>query len=140
MSCSNLIHSRILTSPIVKTKDSAMLKLVCYVRNDDYKQTFEVEIDKTKTVAALRKAIKEEMRPRFDDIPADSFLLWNVSVHCNLNLKKEVKELRLVDDDSLHPLKILSDIFSSGLDSRYVHIIIDCPHSGELQLPNVSTP
>ena len=112
-----------------------MLQLFCYVRGDDPRCTFEVNIDEEGTVSDLKDAIKEEFRPEFDDIPASSLSLWKASVHCNLDLKKRVEALNLVDDDSLLPGEILSDIFSSGLESRSVHIIIKLPYLGELQLP-----
>ena len=144
VSCSNLIHSHILTSSVVKTTDSAqqlhslestMLTLICYVRDDNCKQAFEVEIDKAKSVSTLRDAIKEKTRPKFDDISADSLSLWKASVPINRDLKKCVEALNLVDDDSLYSCEILSDIFSSDLERKSVHIIIDCRHSGGLQLP-----
>ena len=102
------------------------------MRDDDCKQAFEVEIGKAKSVSALREVIKEKTRPKFDDIPAASLSLWKASVPINRDLKKYVEALNLVDDDSLYSYEILSDIFSSGLERRSVHIIIDRPHSGEL--------
>ena len=113
-----------------------MLTLICYVRgDDDCKQAFEVEIGTSKSVSTLREAIKEKTRPKFDDIPADSLSLWKASVPINRDLKKCVEALNLVDDDSLCSFDILSDIFSSDLERKSVHIIIDRCHSGELQLP-----
>ena len=110
----------------------AMLRLLCYLRGDDRSNAFVVNIDEDEFVADLRKAIKERKSPKFNDIPANSLTLWKASVPYSLNLKKEVEALNLVDDDSLHPPDILSEIFSSGLKSNSVHIIIDRPHSGEL--------
>ena len=133
VSCSNPIYSRILTSSIVKTTDSAMLKLFCYVLGEGCNNTFVVNIKEDETVADLKKAIKEKKSPKFNDILADSLTLWKASVPYSLNLKKEVEALNLVDDDSLQRLRILSDIFSSGLDRSHVHIIVDRPRSGELQ-------
>lgn len=117
------------------TTDSAMLKLSCYVLGDECNNTFKVNINKDATVADLKDAIKEKKRPKYDDIPADLFSVWNSPVRYSLNLKKEAEELRLVDDDSLQPLRILSDIFSSGLYTDYVHVIVNPPYPGELQLP-----
>ena len=109
-----------------------MLRLLCYLRGDDRSNTFVVNIDEDEIVADLKDAIKEAQRPEFDDIPSVSLSLWKASVDYNENLKKEVEALNLVDDDSLQPPDILSEIFSSGLKSNSVHIIIDRPHSGEL--------
>ena len=99
------------------------------MRGDDFSNVFIVKIDED---ADPRKAIKEEKRPKFDDIPADTLSLWKVSVHYNPNFEKDVEALGLVNGDSLQPLGILSDIFSSGLEKNHVHIIVNQPHSGEL--------
>jgi hypothetical protein len=57
-----------------------MLNLLCYVRGDDYKNAFRVTIGMEEWVADLKEAIKEKKRPYFDHIPADSLVLWKVSV------------------------------------------------------------
>ena len=108
-----------------------MLKLFCYVRGDNYSNTFIVNINEDETVADLRKAIKEKKRPQFDDVPADSLSLWKASVLIDRDLKESVEALNLVEGDSLCVYETLSDIFSSGLEKRCVHIIINRPLSGE---------
>ncbi|KAF8802373.1 hypothetical protein BYT27DRAFT_7173144 [Phlegmacium glaucopus] len=104
-----------------------MLSLLCYVSGDDSRRAFIVKIEEDETVAALKEYIKEKKRPKFDDIPADSLDLWNKPVPSTRNLKKDVEALNLVDDDSLYPHEILSDVFPSELEKRTVHIIINCP-------------
>ena len=103
------------------------------MRDDDYKQAFPVKIGKDEDVGTLKKYIKEEKRPLFDHIPADSLVLWKASVPFNENLKDDVKALHLVVGDSLQPPDILSlDVFRLGLKKRTVHIVVDRPLSGEL--------
>jgi len=60
-----------------------MLNLNCWVIGDDPKRVFSVEIAKTKTVAALKKAIKEDPSSKRDlnDIDAKYLDLWKVSTH-----------------------------------------------------------
>lgn len=111
------------------------MKLLCYVRGDNPRYTFIVNINEDKTVSELKDTIKEKKRPNFDDIPADSLSLWKASVPINRDLKECVEALNLVDEDSLYSHEILSDIFSSGLEEKSVHIIVERPNSGELQLP-----
>ena len=106
-----------------------MLTLFCYVRDNDHMQVFKVEIE---CVSDLRDAIREEKRLIFDDIPSNSLSLWKASVPNNRNLKKEFEALSLVDGDRLPPFEILSDIFLSGLETKFVHIIIDRWRSGGL--------
>ena len=119
------------------TTDS--LSLFCYVRGDDGGEPFKIDIDKSKTVSDLRKAVKEETKPKFDDIPANSLVLWKVSVPITKNLKNEVEALKLVDDDKLQSTDGLSDIFSD-LAKRRIHVIIDRPRSssGELLMSLLS--
>ena len=51
-----------------------MLNLNCYVRGDPRNCAFAVHINDDKTVSNLRDAIKEEIRPKFDDIPANELV------------------------------------------------------------------
>ena len=120
-------NNRTLLVPLI-----SMLKLLCYVRGDDSSNTFGVNIDEDEIVVDLKDAIKEKMRPRFGDIPAESLSLWKVSVPYSRDLKNHVEALNLVKDDSLQPPDILSELFSSALGRKEVHIIIGRPRSGEL--------
>ena len=75
---------------------------------------FIVEIAATKSVGALKDAIKEKKRPAFDYVPADTLVLWNASVPIKRNLKETIEVLNLVDEDALQPPDILLDVFPSG--------------------------
>ena len=110
------------------TTDS--LSLFCYVRGDDGGKHFKVDIDKAKTVSDLREVIKDKKKPRFDDIPADSLFLWNVSVPINRDLENGVEALNLLENDALSAGRILSDIFPD-LGKNCIHVVID-RYSGEL--------
>ena len=46
-----------------------MLVLNCLVLGETPQNTFPVEIDAAKSVGSLKKSIKEEKKPAFDDIP-----------------------------------------------------------------------
>jgi hypothetical protein len=79
-------------------------------------------------VADLRKAIKQEKRPYFDHVPADTLDLWKVSaIPSNRRLKEEVEKLNLV----LSPTDVLSDVFLAGVERKIVHIVVECPLPGE---------
>jgi hypothetical protein len=54
---------------------SSFLKLLCYVKGKHYNHAFEVKIGNEESVAALKKAIKEEKRLDFDHITANSLVL-----------------------------------------------------------------
>ena len=61
------------------TNMSRQLRLNCLVLNDDPSQMFTFEIEDTKTVAELKKAVKGQKR-LFDDVPAADLVLWKVSI------------------------------------------------------------
>jgi hypothetical protein len=121
----------------VAIRPSSFLKLICYVKGEPYKHAFEVKIGKEESVAALKKAIKEEKSPDFDHTPADSLVLWNVSIPYNHTLTDDVDTLRLLDDglpqvsdeliQSLLPVRKLSKIFSKPPIEEHVHIIVKPP-------------
>jgi hypothetical protein len=56
-----------------------LITINCWVLSDDLDCVFPVDIDREKSVGALKKAIKEEKKPAFDHIPADRLGLWKVS-------------------------------------------------------------
>ena len=55
-----------------------MLNLNCWVLGDDLQRVFSVKIAKSDTVGGLKKAIKKEKEPEFDDYAADRLDLWKV--------------------------------------------------------------
>ena len=72
-----------------------------------------------------------EISPIFNHIPVNSLVLWKSSIPFNRNLKEDVEALNLVDDNSLPPFEILSNVFPSVLGKETIHIIVDRPHSDE---------
>jgi Crinkler effector protein N-terminal domain len=108
-----------------------MFRLFCYVRGDDSNWAFKVEIGNEESVSALKEAIKEKKRPKFDHIPADSIFLWAFPIRYNENLRENVEWLDLDYHKLLEPLDSLSDIFSSKLEKKSVHVIVDRPPPGE---------
>ena len=69
---------------------SGTLELFCWVQGDDYRQAFSLEIAGTKTVSALKKAIKEEKKVAFKHVDADTLKLWKVSA----SYERELMPLR----------------------------------------------
>ena len=57
----------------------SILELNCWILGEDVNRVFPVKIQTTESVGALRKAIKEEKKPEFDHVPADSLKLWKVN-------------------------------------------------------------
>jgi hypothetical protein len=106
------------------------LKLNCWVLGEDSTRIFPVEIDHDENVGGLKKAIKEEMKPTFDHITANSLNVWSVSIPINedTNLEAQVKGLRLHEKKPLWPLKGLLRIFRD-LDKETLHVVVKAPPS-----------
>ena len=109
------------------------LKLNCWVLGEDSTRIFPVKVDRDENVGALKKAIKEEKKPTFDHITADSLDVWSVSIRMDgdANLETQVKDLRLHEKKSLLPVQPLSGIFRNVVE-QYLHVIVrastgECP-------------
>ena len=56
-----------------------ILELNCCVIDEKEPRVFQVEIARSKTISALKKAIKEEKKKSLQDVDADTLDLWKVS-------------------------------------------------------------
>ena len=81
---------------------SLQLCLKCWVLGEKASRVFPVKIAGTESIGTLKKAIKEEKRPAFNQIPADVLDLWQVRVHCfdALMLTPELWQVDVLTDDS----------------------------------------
>jgi hypothetical protein len=64
---------------------------------------FPVEISRTKTICALKDAIKEKKQPAFDRVPADSLLLWNASIPVDDSLQENINKVEFGEIHLLLP-------------------------------------
>ena len=88
------------------------LKLNCLVLGQDRNNIFEVSLGRTQSLAALKVAIRRENKPAFDHVPADSLVLWKVSIRVDSNFKTNVESLTLVEEESLSsPVEEVQNIF-----------------------------
>jgi hypothetical protein len=55
-----------------------IFELNCITLGDDSSRVFIIKISKEATVDGLKKAIKVQKAPEFDDLAADSLRLWKV--------------------------------------------------------------
>jgi hypothetical protein len=86
-----------------------------------------------KTVIDLRKGIKNEKRPEFDHVAADTLVLWKVSIPVVQSLNETLDELDLVDAGSLSPVKKLSTVFADAPEEGHLHVVVKRP-IGELDI------
>jgi hypothetical protein len=107
------------------------LELNCLVQGDDLRNAFSVEIASTKNVSALKQRIRKEKEPAFDHVPADTLVLWKVSIPADGLAKQNPRVHDLDEDQSLSPLEELSEVFSGSLRRKHIHIVVQAPPVGE---------
>ena len=93
---------------------SSTLNLNCLVLGDDASHTFPIKIAKSNTVGDLRKLIKDENTPAFDHVPANTLVLWKVSILVNRSLTQNLSNRTFGDESSLLPVDELSEVFSDS--------------------------
>ena len=61
----------------------------------------------------------------FDRIDANSLDVWNVSIPIDrdANIDGQVKDLKVLETESLLPVTPLSDIFQNAVE-KYLHVIV----------------
>jgi Crinkler effector protein N-terminal domain len=58
---------------------SSIQELNCWVLGEETSRVFTVEIQGTKNVSTLKKAIKEEKKPGLDHLPVS--VMWKLAKH-----------------------------------------------------------
>jgi hypothetical protein len=109
-----------------------LFELNCLVLGHSANNIFPVEIQRTKTVGALRKAIKEEKQIMFQHVDADALELWAVAFPVDDSLEARLAEL-VAEEKLLAPVDKLLDIFSVVPEARSLHILVRSPPVGEFE-------
>ena len=61
-----------------------IIKLFCWVIHTRIDQAFPIKVGNDDDWGSVKDAIKEKMKPEFDDIAASTLKLWKVS-HCAIS-------------------------------------------------------
>ena len=105
------------------------------MHSDDAKRIFLIEIAKSKTVSALRDAIKDKIPYRLNGIDAIELILYKVSIFDDDNLAQTLKTLRFDGSDDriekLRAISPLSEVFPDGVERNHLHIVVRAPPAGE---------
>ncbi|CAG8537671.1 6216_t:CDS:2 [Dentiscutata erythropus] len=110
-----------------------VIKLNCLVEGDDpYDDCFEVKINKKETVSALKKVIKDDKKPDFDNLSAGKLKLWKVDVSLLGSEKLDIlvnKEYAVIEQ-KLEGTKLLApnevqDYFNEQPTKKYIHTIVE---------------
>ena len=103
---------------------------------DDASHIFPIKIAKSDTVGDLRKLIKEEKSHTFQYVDADALVLWKVSIAVNGNLAENL-DPDIINDDPLLPVNRLSKVFSDPPEDEHLHIVVQAPPAGELDIVSI---
>jgi len=77
------------------------------------RQSTQARVDHERPSNTCSVSIREEKKPVFDHVPADTLVLCTVSVRIDHKLKRNLESLTFVEEESLSlPVEELGDIFS----------------------------
>ncbi|KAF9325121.1 hypothetical protein BG006_011376 [Podila minutissima] len=118
------------------------ISLFCLVNGEATSNAFSIKIPSTDTVDDLKKLIKADQTPIFDDITANSLTLWRVSLPViSANKHKPIVLSEFESATELDPTDDISDVFEDQPPKKTIHIIIQRPPPVHAPVPaRVSTP
>ncbi|KAG0333971.1 hypothetical protein BG000_008756, partial [Podila horticola] len=114
-----------------------ILTLFCLVDGEATSNAFSVEIDPRKTVDGLKKLIKTEKAPRFDDVAADELILWRATIP----ITDDDDEIAILvkniasNKKKLGPATRLAKVFPEELQEETVHIVVQRPPPVDTPIP-----
>jgi len=104
------------------------LTLFCLIDGETTSNAFPVEIESSKTIGDLKKLIKTEQAPAFDDITANNLTLWKVSLSISDDEEETFITLDAFSDKKkLQPTNRLSRLFVEPQLEDTIHIIVQRP-------------
>ncbi|KAG9070446.1 hypothetical protein KI688_007982 [Linnemannia hyalina] len=119
------------------------LTLFCLIDGQSIFNAFSVEINPRKTIDGLKKFIRNEKTPRFDDVAADELTLWRVSIpDADDDDDDDGENLPILPDNipnkdrkKLKATRELSDVFREEPAKRTIHIIVQRPPPAHVLAP-----
>jgi hypothetical protein len=117
----------------------AALTLFCLVDGEPSSSAFPVSIATAKTIGELKKAIKTEKSPEFNDIAADKLTLWKVSISSTDDEDESPIILDELSDRKklVRPTSEIAKVFSDGAAKEHIHIIVVRPVIEEFRKPEL---
>src|SRR5437016_3714992 len=113
-----------------------VIELLCIVHGDPNAKVFQVEINKNKSIAALKKEIWKVKQHDFHDFDADKLDIWQVDIDYTSQNSKQTafKNDRNVDIQSVlegvqaDEVEVVADVFGDGPPpKRHIHAIVVRP-------------
>ena len=106
------------------------ITLFCLVHGEPIANAFAVDIDENMSISHLKKLIKSEKAPEFDDIDANNLVLWKVNIH--EDDETTIQHLLLNNGKAngielMRPTWKISKYFLGGLTEEHIHVIVERP-------------
>ena len=83
------------------------ITLFCLVKGNTTANAFEVDIEKDKSISHLKKVIKAEKAPEFDNFPVDRLKLWKMSIPGDQD--DQLRHLSLEGNEELSAINDIGD-------------------------------
>ena len=108
--------------------DTNTITIICLVNGESSGHAFALDIGKDKHISHLKKQIKKEKAPKFDNLAADELVLWKVDIPTS-DLDTMPEDLVLENNkekgvQALHPVNKIGNIFS-GVPEESIHVIVE---------------
>src|ERR1043166_5252990 len=101
------------------------ITLLCLVKGNTLANAFPVDIEKDQLVGHLKKAIKAEKSPVFDNFPADELKLWKKEIPDDQD--DLLSNLTLNDGDELLATREIGDYWTEKPPKRNIHVVVSPP-------------
>ncbi|GET55418.1 kinase-like domain-containing protein [Rhizophagus irregularis DAOM 181602=DAOM 197198] len=101
------------------------ITLLCLVKGNMTASAFPININKGQLVGYLKKVIKAEKAPEFDNFPADKLRLWKVMIPSDQD--DQLRNLILQDSDELLAIRKISKYFPDSPPEKHIHVIVKLP-------------
>lgn len=83
-----------------------------------------LKINSEESVHSLRREIKKEYTPRFDDIPITEFVVRAAPFSSNNVARNNVPLLLMNTNEGVYPMSVISEHFREQPSKKDIHIII----------------
>src|SRR2546423_15612717 len=98
------------------------ITLLCLVKGNTTASAFAVDIDREKLVSHLKKAIKAEKAPEFDNFPANKLKLWKVTIPGYQD--DQLRNLSLEGNEELSAINDIGDYWPESPPKKHIHVIV----------------
>ncbi|CAG8514729.1 17147_t:CDS:2 [Dentiscutata heterogama] len=97
------------------------ITFLCLVRGEPITRAFAIDIDSNMLVSYLKKVIKSELHPQFDNVPSKDIKLWKVEIRDN-NIGN-LDNLSSNDDNELLSTRKVKEYWPKTPEKEHIHII-----------------